>query len=330
MKKLLKPACIGLYLLMLLFFFVVGLYYADITDAGKNQGLAGGAIVLGYGVMFAGLGFVASFFMAYFMNLKYIKILNWVLLIAILSTWAYKFYQFQQRDKDKPDIEEELKPKPVSAEAEAVPVSATMRIGKRPSAKATQPVGVFENGGMGFFTPNFYENNTLYFYGNLNLEKSLMDHSPYDSITFKRNQYNQFEIATAPPWLVPDHLKLDYDMLYFRVMSVTEEFVEVLVNTTNGQTSWVSKRAGKIALWPDFLLGVHSVEFPPGSAGKVKSKGMEQAGEVNTPYQFMKPIRIKSDWMEVLLIDGDYKKVGKGWIRWKKDGELLVMYNLLS
>jgi hypothetical protein len=41
-----KLACLKLYILMLLFFFLVGIYYAGITEAAKNKGLAGGAIVL--------------------------------------------------------------------------------------------------------------------------------------------------------------------------------------------------------------------------------------------------------------------------------------------
>ncbi|KAA3618230.1 MAG: hypothetical protein DWP94_14645, partial [Flavobacterium sp.] len=262
MKKLLKPACIGFYFLMLLSFFIVGLFYAGAIDAGKNQGLAGGAIVVGYGVLFGGIAFVASFFIAYHLNLKIIKIINWVLLVLILTTWSIKFYEFRQWDKLQEEKSKEIKQR--SKTPTKVTPSAMLRF---PGRKQPAPVineSISVDSGMGFFTPNYYENPTLYFYGNLNLEKSLMDHSPYDSITFKRNQYNQYEIATAPPWLVPDHLKLDYDMLYFRIVSVTEEFVEVLVNTQNGQTSWVAKRAGNMLLWPDFLLRIHSVEFLPG------------------------------------------------------------------
>jgi Ca2+/Na+ antiporter len=328
MKKLLKPACIGFYVLMLLSFFVLGLYFAAAIEAGKHQGLAGGAIVLGYGVLFGGIGFVASFFIAYFLELKIIKIINWILLLLLITLWSIKFFQFQQRDKIQEEKSKQLEQKSNRTPTAVPNAIRAFRIKKK---KRTLELEIMKDEtGMGFFSPNFYENPTLYFYGNLNLEKSLMDHSPYDSIIFKRNQYNQFEIATAPPWLAPDHLKLDYDMLYFKIISVTEEFLEVQVNNQNGQTSWVDKSAGKIKLWPDFLLGVHSVEFKLDIQGKVRSRDFESAGEVNTPYDFMKPIRVKMDWMEVLLIDSNYEKVGKGWIRWKKDGQLRVLYNLLS
>jgi hypothetical protein len=157
-----------------------------------------------------------------------------------------------------------------------------------------------------------------------------MDHAPYDSITFKRNKFNQFEIATAPPFLVPEYLKLDYDRLYFKVMSVSEDFIEVVVNKTNGQTSYVDRRAGRLIYWPEFLLSMHSVEFLSNSKEKVRERSFENSGEVNTPHQFMKAVQIKGDWMKVLLLNGNFKTVANGWIQWKREGKLLIMYNLLS
>ncbi|KAA3622445.1 MAG: hypothetical protein DWP94_08250, partial [Flavobacterium sp.] len=70
--------------------------------------------------------------------------------------------------------------------------------------------------------------------------------------------------------------------------------------------------------------------FLPGKGGKVHSRDFEASGKINTPFSFMKPLRIKSEWMEVLLINDNFDKVGKGWIQWKKDDKLQVMYNLLS
>ncbi len=98
MKNFFKPARIGFYILMLLAFLVLGLFYADFVDAGKGQGLAGGAIVIGYGVMFGGIAFVASFFIAHFLEISKIKIFNWMLLIFLAATWTYKYYEFKKRD----------------------------------------------------------------------------------------------------------------------------------------------------------------------------------------------------------------------------------------
>lgn len=332
MKKLLKPSSIGFYILMLLVCFILGLYFAGDIDAGKNQGLAGGAIVVGYGVLFAGVGFIASFFIAYYVATKLLVKINVFLLILLLAAIGYKYFEFQQRDKLQKEESEKFDPPSTTPTSQTEPLGMAKLYSRHINDGVPQKILNEENSemGMGFFSPNYYESPTLYFYGNLNLEKSLMDHAPYDSITFKRNKFNQFEIATAPPFLVPEYLKLDYDRLYFKVMSVSEDFIEVVVNKTNGQTSYVDRRAGRLIYWPEFLLSMHSVEFLPYSKEKVHERSFENSGKVNTPHQFMRAAQIKGDWMKVLLLNGDFKTVANGWIQWKREGKLLIMYNLLS
>lgn len=338
MKKLLKPATIGFYILMLLVCFVVGLFVAGVLGAGKNQGLAGGAIVVGYGVLFGGLGFIASFFIVSAIAIKTIIKINWILLITLILTFGFTYYKFSQRDKKQKEENKKFKAEPTTPTQKSEPITmAILYESKISKSYKTKHKNEKNEMNMGFFAPNYYENPILYFYGNINLEKSLMDHTAYDSITFKRNKYNQFDIATAPPWLVPIHQKLDYDILYLSLVSVSEDFVEVIVNKTNGKTAYFDKRAGRIIYWPEFLLSMHSVEFPrdlelkpTSKQEKIRVRAFEASGEVNTPHQFMRAIQIKGEWMQVLLLDTNFKTVGKGWIQWKRNGKLLVTYNLLS
>ncbi len=332
MKKFLKPANIGFYILMLFVCFTLGLYFAGAIEAGKNQGLAGGAIVFGYGVLFGGVGFIASFFIAYFVNTKVIVKINYALLILLLATLGSKYFEFSQRNKAQKEESEKFNPAPTTPSSQTEPLG----MAKFYKSETSYPIPIHskvkENNemGMGFFEPNFYENPELYFYGNLKLEKSLLEHIPHDSITFKRNKYNQFEIAKAPPYIVPEYLKLDYDKLYFKIISITEDFVEVIVNKTNGQTSYVDKHGGKVIYWPEFLLAMHSVEFFPNSKDKVHVRSFEDSGEVNTPHKFMRPVQIKGAWMQVLLLDSDFKTIGKVWIQWKRNEKLLISHNILS
>ncbi|MEH6765357.1 MAG: hypothetical protein V7655_12710 [Aequorivita antarctica] len=122
MKNFFKPARIGFYILMLLVCFILGLYFAAYIDAGKNQGLAGGAIVMGYGVLFAGIGLVASFFIAHFINVKTIIKINWILLVSFLSIFGYKYYQFDQRDKRQKQENEQFKPAPTTPTPQTEPI----------------------------------------------------------------------------------------------------------------------------------------------------------------------------------------------------------------
>ncbi|WP_339716195.1 hypothetical protein [uncultured Kriegella sp.] len=332
MKKLLKPASLLFNLLSLLVFFIIGMYFAGWMEAGKNQGLAGGAIVFGWGVLFGGIAFVASFFATYRLPHGKIKTGNWVLFVILLLGYGITHYRFMQRDKlqkerNKPyNKETPTKPAPTSEPTAMLFVEEEFKEVLSPTHLKQET----QWEGMGYFAPNFNELSVLYFYGNPNLKKPEIDISPYDSLTFKRNTYNQFEIATAPPWLVPDIMKLDYDTLYFKIESVTEEFVEVIVNSQNNRTAYVRKSDGNVVYWPDFLLGVHSVEFLPGSNEKVRARPFQASGSIHTEYQFMKPIKIKGDWAEVWLLDAQFQNIGKGWIPWRRDNKLLVRFNLFS
>ena len=184
--------------------------------------------------------------------------------------------------------------------------------------------------GMGFFTPNYYQKPVLYFYGMTTPGKSLDEHAPLDSISFIRNEHHQFEIATAPPWLHAKYSKLDYDLFYLTVKSITTESLEVIVNETSGQTAIVDRSAGKLVYWPDFLLGVHSVEFLPQSEAKVLVKPLPHASAVNTTFEFMRPLKIQGTWMQVALWNENFESVGRGWIQWSRNQILQISYSMLS
>lgn len=317
-----------MYFLAIIALFFLGLIYAGIVEAGKGQMLAGGAIVLGYGVIGAFIGFCLSLVAAFNAKRALIIKINIILTLIIVTSFAYFTIKYQKRQREKLENDKPKREQPKKPTAPAQ------------EAQQTEPIAILSNFedklqtetimGLGMFTPNFYENRTLYFYGNITPGKSVQEHMPTDSITFKLRESGGFDIATAPPWLVPDHLKLDYNMLYFKVKSISNDFIEVVVNTTNNQTTLVDRYAGKLQYWPEFLLNIHSVEFPEPSKQHVNARPFDSAGTIKTSYSFMRPIKIQNEWMYVGLLDDGFKEVAKGWIRWTKGGKLLISYNLLS
>ena len=342
----LKPYSFLLYFLAFITSFFIGLTYAGIVEAGKGQMLAGGAIVLGYGVIGAFFGLILAIFIAVKANRSLIMKLNIFLALAIVAFFSYYTinYQKRQKVKEKGKIEQEkqrqerrLKKNPTAPAMEAEPINSneTSSINYNHAkllALLTKNDNLSQDNsemGLGIFSPNIYENKTLYFYGNINYEKALNEHTPYDSITFKHDKYNNIVIATAPPWLVPEHLKLDYGILCFKVRTVIRDFAEVEVNKTNGQTSYISPQAGNIQYWPEFLLHVHSIEFLNPETQNVKHRPFDYADNVNSNFELMQPIAIKQDWILVKLIDNSYKNIGTGWIKWRENGKLLVRYSLL-
>lgn len=183
--------------------------------------------------------------------------------------------------------------------------------------------------GLGMATPKFYENNVLYFYGNPNLEKPVSDHAPTDSLVFKRSEMGM-EITYAPPWFAPAHLKMDYELLFIRALSINREFVEVMVNEFNGQTAYMDRTKTELRYWPDFLLSINSVEPLSPEDNPVRVKPLSHAGLVSTSYSFLKPVRIAEQWIQVELLDDNFESHGTGWIKWQEDGKLLISYSLLS
>ena len=97
MQKFLKPACFLLYVLALLSFFVLGLLFAGWMDAGKNQGLAGGAIVLGYGIISSFLGLILSLFGAYHLKHRAIVKMNLALSLFLIASISIIFFNAKQR-----------------------------------------------------------------------------------------------------------------------------------------------------------------------------------------------------------------------------------------
>lgn len=94
MNKFIRPASLLLYLMMFVDFFFVGAFVAGFIGATNGQGLAAGAIVLGYGILFAAIAQVAAFFIVQFVGRKQVKLVNGSLLIALVVFILVFIYRF--------------------------------------------------------------------------------------------------------------------------------------------------------------------------------------------------------------------------------------------
>lgn len=315
MKKLFNLASFLLYVLSFIVFFFLGATTVNISGVAKNQGLASGGIVFGYALLFSVVSVAVALFIAWKVERKMIVRINWFLTVLLIVLIAYTYFNFQKR----------------KAEREAMSsVSEKVAPGMVHFASFQSPNETEAANGLGFFRPHFTETPVLYFYGNLNFEKPIHDHPRMDSIVFTRTEYGGFDIASAPPWLFPAHLKLDYEILYFRVVSVGRDFAEIIVNEQTQQTAYVNRSAGTILYWHDFFLNVFSVEFPEGKQQPIRVKPLAHASEITAKYTFLSPVEIQDEWMRVQLVDENVKTAGKGWIQWRKGNQLLVEYSLLS
>jgi hypothetical protein len=95
MKKLFSPAAILLYVLSFLVLFFVGATIAGISGVGKGQGLAAGAIVFGYALMFSMVGVAGAVLTAWRTERQIIVKVNWVLTVLLLAILVVVFIRFQ-------------------------------------------------------------------------------------------------------------------------------------------------------------------------------------------------------------------------------------------
>lgn len=313
MKKVL-----GVFIYFILCFlnvFLLAGWVAKLFGIGANQGLAAGAIVLFYAFIIGIIGLVVAI-MVYVKNktLPLLKINIVLFFILIVSVVLLKI---TPKKKNLPNK---------NSETEVSQASFFTFSNKNSFSNDRQDAAITS---LGLFSPEINDNKPFYFYGNITFGKPRDEHSPLDSITFSKNEFHHIVINTAPPWLVPEHLKLDYEILFFKVLTLTDEFIEVEVNKQTRQTFWVSRFDGKLLFWPEFLLGVNSVELIDANQ-TLKATPFDHASEYLGKYAFLRPQKIKGEWMEVALLDNDFKTIGSAWLKWLDCGEIRVSYSLLS
>ncbi|HMQ67812.1 MAG TPA: hypothetical protein PKA90_02710 [Ignavibacteria bacterium] len=318
MKQLLQPPSLIMYLLAILVFDILGMSFAAITGAAKGQGLAGGAIVFMYGVYAAIAALMTALIFCYKADPARIKKANRILAIALvvlLVAITFRIFLMNGSNENRSD----------TSYQKANILTANYNTGYSPVKD--EPDYIM---GLGFFKPDIITKKVLYFYGEQNLNKPVYEHSPDDSLVFKKTEISNYDLIYAPPWLLPEHYKLDYDIFYLKLISVGKDFVEVSVNDRIQKMSFLDRYAGEILYWPEFLLSVNSVELLPDTDQKIRIKPLDYAGEVNIKHDFLKPVLIQDEWMSVELYDENYTLLGKGWIQWKDDNKLLISYSLLS
>lgn len=99
MKKLIKPASFLFYFLIVFVFFFLGIYTAKLTGAGKDQMLAGGAIVLFYGLASSAMALIMALFIAYRVSHSTIVKINKIVGILFFLLVILTAYNFITRDK---------------------------------------------------------------------------------------------------------------------------------------------------------------------------------------------------------------------------------------
>lgn len=309
MKNAIKGYSLLFYLLLVPIGFIgTGTLIAGL-GVGKGQGLASAGIVVGYAMMGTIFCLIVGIMLTITMEKKYIIKTNYALagiLLVVVLLFSIRWNNRQNPSKEPPSE----------------------------PATPTQPVSFShpqrQSKGLGFFSPDYMQHPKHYFYGAYSPGAWEGTGPIQDSLVFFKNELGMYDIAYAPPFFYPQHLKLDYDRLLLKVISLGRTMVEVEVNQQTGQTVLMERANGNLIYWPEFLLPVFSVEALPCQQVAVRIKPQEDADEVRTEYVFLQAAAVRGQWLNVTLLDKDFKPLGNGWIRWEKENQMLVTYSLFS
>ena len=271
----------------------------------KDAGLAGGAIVLGYGVLGAVAAVLLGALAVWKMGEAAFRrtfLLVGLLAVAAVGWLAYRYF-FVVKPKEEGQRQERPERKFTQTTA--------------PAASLTDQLPV----GLGMAKPQLFPPKTLYLYPSPNLGRTPQDTPPTDSIAFRQNE-RFTDISYAPPHFAPEFLKLDYDMLFLRVVTYSQDWLEVVVNSESGQTAWIDRRAVEWMPWPEFLLSIYSVRPIRPQDFPVRVKPLDHASPMtDPPAQPWQLEAVKGDWL---------KMNGGGWVRWRNCEGLLVTFEYLS
>ena len=287
----------------------------------EGSGLAGPAIALGYGVVGLIIALVFGVGLARKLAYQQLRRALWLVSVFWFLSCGWLVYRYFAVKAEREKVVADRGPGRTT-------VQLATRTEPAPGFARTETDGQQELG-VGIVSPNFSGLQAWYFYGSPQFD-DLADHrSASDSVTFRKLGY-QYDIATAPPWFVPEVAKMDYEMLMVRAVTLSRNWIEVVVNRDTGQTGWVDRHAVDFTDWTTFILEVYAVEIIDPESNPLRVRPLSHAGLVTDTVQGpLQPVAIKREWVQVVFDTGAGRQ-GSGWLRWRDSEGLLIRYSLLS
>ena len=182
--------------------------------------------------------------------------------------------------------------------------------------------------GLGMVSPALVP-RVLYFYEPPDLLAVTGFPEPIDSVVFVQGKHH-VEIASAPNWFMPVHMKLDYDLLLLRAVTVSQNWIEVEVNTIDGRTTWLHNLDLQFINWEQFILGAVTVEVLDAERNPIRAGATADASLLAmVGDKHLRPVAVQGDWLLVTGYQDEEGAIPTGWVRWREGEKLLVEYSLL-
>ncbi|MTB53973.1 hypothetical protein [Lewinella sp. W8] len=292
------------------------------APAAEGQMLAAGAIVFFYMIIGAVFGLAFTLFLAWRWDATRMRnmAIGAGVLALIMVGITYKLAEqrrAERQQRQQESLEGRVSPKP------AAPAKDTLELTEK-----TQPAVERQAGpglaveGLGLVrVPFSAQGIRLPFFAT----SAVRTTTAVDSLVYDNDRGN-FSLRYAPPYLMPFYQKMDYQTLLFRFSGISPQAVQLEVNEGQGRKLWVPREAVEVKFWPDFLAGVAVVHALDPANNPVRRRALPHAPTADFPEgtQWM-PRVVEGDWIGVLPLmpDGSRPEIPV-WLRWRKDGQLLV------
>lgn len=301
----------------------VGRYTVPRTD-----GLAGAAEVLAYGAFGSVLFIVSGLLLIRLLPRRTLVRTLWFVGPVALALIVWSGVRIAAlREEQRRQIEhEQQQRRRLKTTPPAEPVIFASFVREVPAT----PRSGYSTGdiGMGMMAPRM-QAGPWYLRNAPDLDDPMHRPSISDSVVFTMSE-GRMEITSAPPWFAPAHMKLDYELLLLRVTALSANWVQVVVNETDGRTAWVERAQGEVKLWPEFILGVNTVEIREPGSNPIRLKPLDHAAILADGANILlRPLAVAGDRLLVDTHELADRMPPTGWVRWRGNGKLLVDYNLL-
>lgn len=187
--------------------------------------------------------------------------------------------------------------------------------------------------GIGLVSINFDEQTVVHFYDNA------QDQQPIRTLNFlddpSTNSWNIFDLDFHKTWLNPEIIWLDYAQFVFRCTSVSDNWLQVIINNETGEQLWI-KRSESIEFetWESFLKGMFMITRLETNSQAIRVLPSGNAEEIiYTSNDCFQVKSMKGDWIEIFNSENcdddevnSKEKISSGWIKWRDQNNLLIIY----
>lgn len=191
--------------------------------------------------------------------------------------------------------------------------------------------------GIGLVAINFGDKTTLPFYATPNENEPKKTLQFFDDLTI--HSWNIRDLEEHKDWLNPEVLKIDYSQFVFRCLTITDSWLEVMVNNETGETLWLKKNElTGFKDWETYLKEMFGVARLQDHPQKIKSSPTESSEEITYHGQdCFQAKSMKGDWIEIFTADycdesytNSKTKIQSGWIKWRQGNKLIIEYYTTS